>query len=164
MESVMLTFSIENRVKTLNEWDTVPIASTLYSGPSRVLSGVIQIVVGAIFTALAIVFGSCAGLSTWKRKIVSNAREVGHGVGNIVRGCVATIPLGGNGLICLYEKCFGKTYYLRRDSQGFLIIPDHPELKMFMGAKTKNIYSCSNTLFIDTKNGVIPRGWVYEPE
>lgn len=160
----MLTFSIENRVKYLNEWDTVPIASTIYSGPLRALSGGIQIVVGTIFTALAILFGGCVGLGSWKQKIVSNAKEVGHGIGNIVRGCVATIPLGGNGAIYLYQKFFDDTVYLRRDSKGFLIIPDHPELVFFKGAKTKHLYSCSQNLFIDTKNGVIPKGWVYEPE
>lgn len=158
----MLTFSIENRVKYLDELDTIPIVSTFYSGPLRFIAGVIQVVVGTIFSGLSIVFGWVGGCKSWKRKININVTEVYYGIGNLVRGQVAAVPFAGNAMIYLYEKIFGATYYLRRDSEDFLIFPNHPELKDYRGVKTKHIYRCSENFFIDTKNRAIPRGWIYD--
>lgn len=99
----MLLDRIENYADSLKKWDHYPIASSLYSGPARILSGGVQIVAGAAFAGFAAIYGWQNDLSDWWGDTKANIREIGHGGSNIIRGIVASCPFAGNLTLYLYD-------------------------------------------------------------
>lgn len=119
----MASVSFEGLAKTLNKWDVYPAVSTVYSGPLRVLVSVSQIVSGVALGLFSCFFGWIRGASSWANNVVTNFKEVCHGVGNLVRGVIATCPLLGNLVIYLYEKSPLGAIVLRRDANDFYTFP-----------------------------------------
>src|SRR5262245_11899647 len=118
----MVSISIENHVKTLNSWDVYPVVSTIYSGPARILAAAVQIVAGIALAIVSAIFGWLISKNTWMSDVTTNVKEIGHGVGNLIRGIVATCPFAGNLAIYLYEKSTAKVV-LKRDADGFYTLP-----------------------------------------
>jgi len=100
----MLLDRIENYVDSLKKWDHYPIASTLYSGPARILSGGVQVVAGAAFAGFSAIYGWQNDLSDWWGDTKENIREMGNGGSNIVRGVIASCPFAGNLTCYLYDQ------------------------------------------------------------
>src|SRR6185295_17488653 len=90
-DAFMLSLSIENQVKSLNKWDSYPLVSTIYSGPFRILASAVQVIAGAILTAVSVFFGWMNGVDMWKQDVAINVTEILHGVGNLIRGIIALI-------------------------------------------------------------------------
>lgn len=157
----MPTISIENHVKDLNEWDVYPVVSTIYSGPARILAATVQIVAGTALAIISATFGWLISKNTCMSDIETNVTELGHGIGNLIRGLVATCPFAGNLAIYLYEASESKVV-LKRDAKGYYTLP-HVDIPGFVNIGTfkgreLNI-RCGNFV-VDTANGILPEGWV----
>lgn len=153
--------SIENCVTSLNEWDKCFLVSTVYSGPARILAGLVQIVAGAVLGVISAVFGWMNGEDDWWRDVKVNCKEFGHGIGNVFRGIIAAVPIVGNIVFSLYHP----TFVLRRDADGLYTLPhfDVPGFRNFGVFRGDEINIHAGDFVIDTRNGVVPEGWVLEP-
>lgn len=161
---------IENEIRgfDLSLWDRYPMVSTLYSGPLRIIAGAIQIAVGAIFTILSAFFWAMNRSDLWARNIGINAKEILHGVGNLIRGSIACIPCLGNLLIYLYDRhdqSVLEPVILRRGSDGVYTLPslNLPWLQTGEGSiRGQELKIRHGNFVIDTKNGIVPPGWTLE--
>lgn len=159
-----ISMSIEGFAKTLNKWDTTPVISTVYSGPARTMVAVAQIVMGVIVGIFSVAFGWINGLNDWKNSVKINFKECCHGIGNLVRGLIATCPLAGNLTIYLYEKSPFGPVVLRRGADGLYTMP-HLSVPGFsnMGTmKGRELNINAGDFHLDTANGIVPDGWVLE--
>ena len=160
----MTTASIEGFAKTLNKWDTYPVISTVYSGPIRTLVAVAQIVMGVVLGIFSVAFGWLIDSSSWTNNIKANFREFGHGIGNLVRGIIATCPLIGNLTIYLYEKSPFAPIVLKRDPDGLYTLPhfEVPGYSNYGTVKSKELVINAGDFHLDTAKGIVPDGWVLQ--
>lgn len=104
---ISLEFAIKDE---LTKWDHTPGMSTLYSGPTRMFLGAVQVVVGSALALISLLFGAFNeeknNLKEWKDRVIFHVIEAGHGLGNILRGIVALVPVIGNGLLKIYDGTF----------------------------------------------------------
>ena len=87
-----------------------------------------------------------------------------HGIGNLIRGVIATCPLLGNIIIYVYDQSFLGRTVLRRDAQGFYTLP-HFNLPGFTNQgiiRGRELNLHIGDFHIDTANGILPEGWVLE--
>lgn len=161
----MLSMSIENNVLNLNNWDTYPVVSTVYSGPLRVLAGIVQLVAGTALGVVSLLFGWVNGTDAWRSDLEINAKEIVHGAGNLIRGIVALCPLAGNLLIYLYDISPLGTVVLSRDADGLYTMPrvSVPGLNNMGTIRGKELNFSFGNFVIDTANGIVPAGWVLRP-
>jgi hypothetical protein len=158
----MLSISIENHVKFLNEWDVYPIISTVYSGPARILAAAVQIIAGTALAIVSVVFGWLINRNAWMNDFKTNFKEIGHGMGNLIRGVIATCPFVGNLAIYLYEKSSGAKVVLKRDADGYYTLP-HVNVPGFVNMGTFKGHELNirfGSFVVDTANGILPEGWV----
>ncbi len=157
----MTSISIENHITALNKWDVYPVVSTIYSGPARILAAAVQIVAGTALAIVSAAFGWLINKNAWINDVKTNIKEIGHGVGNLIRGVVASCPFAGNLAIYLYEKS-GAKVILKRDAEGYYTLP-HVNVPGFVNMGTirgRELNIRFGSFVVDTANGILPEGWV----
>ncbi len=90
LESADLNSPHPFRVEAL---DYFPLVSTI-SGVARVVFGTVQAAVGLVLFPIQL----CGRIVNYKTPFI-----LGHGIANIVRGCVATVPVFGNISLYIYD-------------------------------------------------------------
>lgn len=157
-----MRINIDRYLEGVGKWDVYPGVSTVYSGPIRILSSAVQLVVGSIFCMIVLTAGRLTDKENWKNDFDVNFKEVRCGLYNLIRGVIALIPLFGNALIYFYRD--SGPIVLKRDEDGLYTFPDVKidNLNIKRPMRGDEIKLKIGDFEIDTARGVMPKGWVLQ--